>query len=136
MAKDKYEKPAVTKIKKDADDQLTARKNVEAELKKRKEAEEVPKVETAKNVSKFKNDILSVRQKIALSQDTMDNPIVFFSDEKTKSVKIPMTKLGDNPLPTPLYAVFQDHKLSTNSRHVASVLRKKCSPTGIIESKG
>jgi hypothetical protein len=68
-------------------------------------------------------------------QDKLATPIIFLSSENNKSIKIPGVILGETVLPLPLYATFVDHKYVCRSKRMASVLRKHCSASCVLELK-
>ncbi len=71
-----------------------------------------------------------------IENDILKKPIIFLADEANKKVKIPGLKLDAIVwLPLPPTANFKDYKYVCKSKCVAGVLRRKCSPHGIMETK-
>ena len=68
--------------------------------------------------------------------DKLIVPITFIAGTKDKEIKIPAVKRGEKWLDAPNKAVFKNYKYKCTSAYVASVLRKECSPEGILELKG
>jgi hypothetical protein len=58
----------------------------------------------------------------------------FFADEPAKKIKIPPMVMGDSAIPMQ-YVEFKDYKLVTTDKYVANVIRKLCSPNGVMEIK-
>lgn len=74
---------------------------------------------------------------VAVSQDRLQQSILFVSNEPNKRIKIATFKAGGGQwLPTPNFVEFKDYKYECTSKYIASVLNGKCSPSGIMKAVG
>jgi hypothetical protein len=83
----------------------------------------------------MQGQVLTFEQKKALDEDRLSDPVVFISSEKELSVKIPATRRGEAALLVERYVTFKDHKCATNSKYIASYLRRLSVSPGFCEFK-
>jgi hypothetical protein len=85
--------------------------------------------------SQAKADTASVQESQAYQpEQVFAKQWTFFSDEPCKRIKIPPMVMGDSARPME-YIYFKDYKYVTTDKYIANVLRRLCSPHGLMEIK-